>query len=181
MTMTRRGFVASCIVGSRWLAAQPKPELAREVGITTSSLGSHVALKPNAEQISLFDLPRVLRDELDMRVIDLNTSTLGEATTTELDRFRSAAEKAGCFLTNVKMNQRDLNMDSRDPAVRAHAIEEYKGSIDVAARLGCHWARPLPRAEEPDFGIHVASYRELADYAAEKGIQGYEAPGCRLP
>ena len=51
----------------------------------------------------------------------------------EIDRFRSIAEKAGCFLTNLKMNQRDLNMDSRDSAVRAHAIKAYKRSIDVAS------------------------------------------------
>ena len=175
MNMTRRGFLAGCLsghVGGRLVAAaETKSELAREVGITTSSLGNHVALQPNAKQFSLFDLPRVLRDSLDMRVIDLNTTTLGESGPAELDRFRTAAEKAGCFLTNLKMNQSDLNMDSRDPAVRAHAIKAYKRSIDVAARLGCHWARPLPHAEEPDWETHVAGYRELGDYAAEKGVE----------
>lgn len=144
---------------------------ARQVGITTSSLSAHVALKPEAGQIALFDLPRVLRDELDMRVIDLNTSTLGESGPSDLDRLRNEAGKAGCFLTNLKMNQRDLNMDSPDKQVRAHALSEYKKSIDVAAQLGCRWARPLPRAGEPDFAIHVASYRELADYGAEKSVE----------
>ncbi len=175
MNMTRRGFLAGCVAGLAGgqlaAAAETKAELAREVGITTSSLGGHVALKPNAEQFSLFDLPGVLRESLDMRVIDLNTTTLGEAGPAELDRFRNAAEKAGCFLTNLKMNQRDLNMDSPDAAVRSHAIREYKRSIDVAARLGCRWARPLPRAEEPDWETHVAGYRELADYAGEKGVE----------
>jgi hypothetical protein len=130
-----------------------------------------VALRPEAGQIGLLDLPRVLRDELDMRVIDLNTTTLGESGPIDLDALRDAAHQAGCFLTNLKMNQRDLNMDSPDEQVRAHAMSEYKKSIDVAAQLGCRWARPLPRAEEPDFAIHVASYRELADYAAEKNVE----------
>ena len=156
-----------------WAACSGSAEnvLARQVGITTSSLGAHVALKPKAGQIALFDLPRVLRDELDMRVIDLNTSALGESGPGDLDRLRSEAEKAGSFLTNLKMNQRDVNMDSPDVQVRAHAMTEYKKSIDVAAQLGCRWARPLPRAEEPDFAIHVASYRELTDYAAEKSVE----------
>ena len=175
MKMTRRGFLAGCVAGCagglQSAAAQQKSELDREVGITTSSLGKHVALRPTAKQFSLFDLPRIMRDSLDMRVIDLNTTTLGESGPAELDRFRNAAEKAGCFLINLKMNQRDLNMDSRDSAERAHAIEGYKRSIDVAARLGCHWARPLPRAEEPDWETHVAGYRELADYAGDKGVE----------
>ena len=175
MNMTRRGFLASCVAGygggSPYAAAQQRTELAGEVGVTTSSLGKHVALRPNAKQFALLDLPRVLRDSLDMRVIDLNTTTLGESGPAELGRLRNAAEKAGCFLTNLKMNQRDLNMESWDPAVRAHAIVGYKRSIDVAARLGCHWARPLPQAERPDWDTHVAGYRELADYAAEKGVE----------
>ncbi len=151
--------------------SEPTNPLAREVGVTTSSLGSHVALHPSSDQIALFDMPRVLLDEFDMRVIDLNTTTLGESGLADLDRLRNEAAKTGSHLINLKMNQQGLNMDSPDEAVRAHAVTEYKKSIDVAAQLGCRWARPLPLADEPDFSIHVKSYRELADYGAEKGVE----------
>ena len=144
----------------------PDNPLAREVGVTTSSLGSHVALHPNSDQIALFDLPHLLLDEFDMRVIDLNTTTLGESSPADLDRLRNEAAKSGSHLINLKMNQRGLNMDSPDEQVRAHAVSEYKKSIDTAAQLGCRWARPLPLAEDPDFSIHVKSYRKLADYGA---------------
>jgi hypothetical protein len=62
-------------------------------------------------------------------------------------------------------------MDSPDKAVREQALAGYKQSIDVAAQLGLRWARPLPRSEKPDMQLHVASYRELAGYAAEKNIE----------
>lgn len=106
-----------------------------------------------------------------MGVIDLNTTTLGSLEPAALNRFREAAGKAGCVLTNLKMNQRDLDMNSTDAAERRRALDEYKRTIDAAAHLGCQWARPLPRKEKPDLSIHVASYRELADHASSRGVQ----------
>ena len=103
-----------------------------------------------------------------MRVIDLNTSTLASEEPAYLDKVRAAADKAGCILTNLKLNQRGLDMNSRDKDVRNKALTIYKKSIDAAAKLGLKWARPLPLKEKPDMAIHVASYRELADYAAKQ-------------
>jgi hypothetical protein len=151
--------------------AKPRLKLAGEVGITTSSLSSHVSAKPAPGKIDLMDLPKVLREELDIRVIDLNTSTIGSLNEGELDQFRQAAEKAGCRLTNLKMNQPGLDMNSADAEIRGKAMREYKRSIDRASRLGCQWARPLPRAELPDWNRHVAAYQELANYAAERNVE----------
>jgi hypothetical protein len=172
--LDRRGF----LVGSTALAActacraeeegdSRQDKLARQVGITTSSLSGHVAASPARGKITLLELPRVLREELDMRVIDLNTSTLASDEPKYLDRVREAADKAGCVLTNLKMNQRGLDMNSPDEKVRRHALEVYTQSINTAARLGCRWARPLPQQPKPDMRIHVASYRELA--AVDRG------------
>ena len=160
LLIDRRSFLA-CVSSIPLFAATKRYE--REVGITTSSFSGH--------SIELLELPRIVRDELGMRVIDLNTTTLGSLDPAALDRFREAAGKAGCVLTNLKMNQRDLDMNSADPAVRRRALDEYKRTIDAAARLGCQWARPLPRKEKPDLAIHVASYRELADHAQSRGVQ----------
>jgi hypothetical protein len=165
--LDRRSFLAA--VSSLALPAAVTKELDRQVGVTTSSFSGFVGSKPG--QFELLELPRVMRDELGMRVIDLNTTTLGSLEPAAIDRFREAASKAGCVLTNLKMNQRDLDMDSPDTETRRRAIAEYKRTIDAAARLSCRWARPLPRAKRPDMAVHIASYRELADHAASRGVQ----------
>lgn len=175
MPCTRRQFLTAAAALSAttpWRAVgKPNFPLQREVGITTSSLSGHLVAKPKAGQFSLPQLPQILRDELDMRVIDLNTSSLASFEPKYLDRCRAAAAKAGCVFTNLKLNQRGLNMNSADAAVRQKALAEYKRSIDAAARLGCRWVRPLPAGKMPDLKRLVASCRELADYAGERGIQ----------
>lgn len=159
-----------CLAGDKPEAPRKDP-LAGEVGITTSSLSGHVAPRPARGKITLLELPQILRDELDMRVIDLNTSTLASAEPAYLDKVRAAADRAGCVLTNLKMNQRGLDMNSRDKDVRNKALAIYKKSIDAASRLGLKWARPLPLKDMPDMAIHVAGYRDLADYAEKRNIQ----------
>ncbi|MFQ5734027.1 MAG: sugar phosphate isomerase/epimerase family protein [Planctomycetaceae bacterium] len=148
-----------------------KRSLAGEVGITTSSLSGHLVRKPARGKFTLLELPRVLRDELDMRVIDLNTSSLASFEPKYLDTVRKAAADTGCVLTNLKLNQRGLDMSSPRKAVREKALREYERSLDAAARLGVKWARPLPLKKRPDMKLHVQSYRRLADYAAKHGIR----------
>lgn len=180
MTCTRRGFLAATAAGLALgslpeAVAQPPAKrvdaLAGEVGITTSSLDRQVSATGEPGFITLLDLPKFMRDELDMRVIDLNTRTLGSVEPDHVERLRAAAEKAGCVITNLKMNQNDLDMNSPDEAVRKKAIDTYKTCIDAAARLGARWARPLPGMNRPDMQLHVAAYRELAEYAASRKIQ----------
>src|SRR5262245_23766567 len=65
------------IVTSQTLAAQPpRPSLARELGVTTGSFVRHLTTEPQPGKLWLLDLPQIMRDELDMRVIDLMTATL---------------------------------------------------------------------------------------------------------
>lgn len=146
-------------------------DLSGEVGVTTSSFAGHLATKPGRGRFTLLELPAIMRNELGMRVIDLNTAALASHSPAYLDGVRAAAEKAGCVLTNLKLNQRGLDMNSADRTVRAKALRVYKQSIDDAARLGIRWARPLPLKPKPDIGRHVAAYRELADYAAGKNVR----------
>ena len=58
-------------------AQQPqlRPALAGELGVTTGSFVRHLAEKPQAGKLRLLDLPKLLRNEFDMRVIDLMTAT----------------------------------------------------------------------------------------------------------
>ncbi len=156
---------------SEKLSVQRDDSLARQVGLTTSSLAGHLVAKPGPGQFSLEQLPAILRDELGMRVIDLNTSSLASLDRAYLDRCRNAAEKAGCRFTNLKLNQRDLDMNSDDDAVRRQAFEGYERSIDAAAVLGCRWARVLPSATRPDMSRHVSAQQRLADYCNKRGMQ----------
>lgn len=142
-----------------------------QVGVTTSSFSGHLLANPNAKQFSLTDLPGLMRDELDMSIIDLNTSSLGATSPAWLDKVKAAVDKAGCVMINLKMNQRGLDMNSPDANIRNKALQVYKQSIDAASYMGIRWARPLPLKQRPDMKIHVASYRELADYGAERDVQ----------
>ncbi|QDV20129.1 Xylose isomerase-like TIM barrel [Gimesia panareensis] len=175
------GALAISVAGGRSLAANPAanpaqkkteaPSLKNALGITTSSLSGHITPRGGKGKISLLDLPKILRDELGMTVIDLNTSTLSVTDRKYLDQLRSAADQAGCILTNLKMNQGKLDMNSPEKATREKALQTYKQSIDVASQLGLKWARPLPLKPRPDMQIHIASYRELCDYGAERNVQ----------
>ena len=160
-------------------AARPtRAGLAGEVGITTSSLFRQNAGEAADRSFELWDMPRILRDELGMKVIDLSTGTLGSSREPRrLDRLRKAADDAGCVITNLKVNAThlgvkvlDLPFDHADAGVRRAAIEEYKGWIRAARRLGARWLRPFPSETRPDFATLVEGYRELADFAGEEGI-----------
>jgi hypothetical protein len=183
--LTRRQFVgaASAFCAGRIVSGLSSPvsgaekpdeftkSIAGQVGITTSSLSGHLVAKPVKGKFSLLELPRILRDELDMKVIDLNTSSVASHEPAYLEKVREAARDAGCVLTNLKLNQKGLDMNSPDKDVRQKAMSEYKKSIDAASKLGCRWARPLPLKETPDMKLHVAACRELADFAAERDMR----------
>lgn len=173
--VSRRRFIrtgavacASIATGFDQVFAASTP-LAREVGVTTSSIDAHIGATSAGGQIAIMDLPRVMREELDMRVIDLNSNTLAKAGG-RIEGFRKQVEKAGCVVTNLKMNQKGLDMNSPDEAIRAKALSVYRASIEDAARAGSPWARPLPLPALPDMAIHVDSYRALADHGKKFGV-----------
>jgi hypothetical protein len=118
----------------------------------------------------MLDFPKLMREELDMRVIDLMTATLPSLGADYMDKLRAAAERAGCILTNLKMNQPGLDVAAADDVLRRRSLDEYKRTIDAAARLGCRWVRPLPGTKRPDLDRLAASYRELMEYGAERKV-----------
>jgi len=178
MLKSRRSFLCSSLAGSaaallpmRFLRGDDANQsLDRQIGITLSSFGRHLSADKAPGKIRLLDLPRMMRNELDMRVIDLMTAGIPSFEPAYLDQLRAAAEDAGCLLTNIKMNQPGLSMGSNDDDLRARSLREYKATIDAAERLGCRWVRPLPVEERPNFDRLVASFRELIDYGKPKGV-----------
>ena len=182
--ITRRRFVAGCAIAAATtpllLRAAPKqvPELAGQVGITTSSLFRQNSGKADDRNFELWDIPRILRDELGMKVIDLSTGTLNSSRDPkQLDRLRRAADAAGCVITNLKVNAThlsvkvlDLPFDHADKTKRRAALDEYKQWIRAAQRLGVRWLRPFPSDTQPATSVLVEGYRELADFAGQQGI-----------
>ncbi len=124
---------------------------------------------PADGKFTLLELPRVLRDELDLTVIDWNSVNLPSFDPALMEKLRVATDAAGCVATNLKMNQK-VDMGSSDKATREHAIKVYKESIDAAELLGLRWVRPLPQPNKPELSVIADSFRQLADYAGEKGI-----------
>jgi hypothetical protein len=171
--MNRRQFLhSSCrlIVAAPIVAHAAAAPLAREIGITTGSFVRHLTVEPQEGKLRLLDLPKLMREELDMRVIDLMTATLASMEPDYLDRLRAAAERTGCILTNLKMNQPGLDIGGEDDALRRRSLDEYKRTIDAATRLGCRWVRPLPGPRRPDSKALTSSYRELIAYGASRDI-----------
>ena len=146
-----------------------REDWADECGITSSSFLHQIG--PGKGPLTVLDLPKILRDDLGMRILDLNTNTLGSLDPAHVAKLREAVDRTGCTCTNLKLNQRDIDMNHPDPAERARALDVYRASVDAAVTLGCRWVRPLPCDEEPDMGLHIDGYRAVADYAGERGIQ----------
>lgn len=177
MNLPRRTFLgtalaaaAGALVPRRGEAATPTAALAGEIGITTGSFMRHLSPTRAPGKLRLLDLPRLMRDELDMRVIDLMTATLVDLSPAYLDALRQAAADAGSVLTNLKMNQPGLDLGHPDLAVRRHAITSYKFTMDAAVSLGVRWVRPLPAARRPNYAVLAEGLRELIDYGGERGL-----------
>ncbi len=167
---TAFGAAAGAVLARGASAPAPAASLAGEIGITTGSFFRHLSPERAGGKLRLLDLPRLMRDELDMRVIDLMTATLVDLTPAYVDALRRAAADAGCVLTNLKMNQPGLDLGHPDLAVRRHAITSYKFTMDAAVRLGVRWVRPLPAARRPDYAVLAEGLRELIDYGGERGL-----------
>lgn len=172
--MNRREFLRGAVGGAALAtlpaeATKPFP-LASEIGITTGSFVRHLSPTARAGKLRLLDLPNLMREELDMRVIDLMTATLVSLEPDYCEQLRTAADRAGCVLTNLKMNNPGLDLASADEAERRHALAEYKRTMDAAARLGVRWVRPLPGPKRPDLARLADGYRELMDYGATRGL-----------
>ena len=175
--MNRREFLRSATRSTAFAAlsmdaadaAKPFP-LAGEIGITTGSFVRHLSPEPRAGKLRLLDLPKLMREELDLRVIDLMTATLVSLEPDYCDQLRAATDRAGCVLTNLKMNNPGLELGSADEASHRHALNEYQRTMDAAARLGVRWVRPMPGPKRPEFARLAAGYRELMDYGAARGL-----------
>jgi len=135
------------------------------VGITT---GGGLGKKRQRGEITLMSLPKYMRDELGMRLIDLNTRWLKSYHSEYLQEARAAAETAGCFFTNLKINHSFGDLYSSDSVERANALSNGRHLIDAAKILGTHWIRfNVPKTAV----VAPLAHQKLAAYAEQQGIQ----------
>jgi hypothetical protein len=139
-------------------------------GLTTGSFMKHYSPTPAPGKIVLLDLPKIMRDELDLKVLDLMTRCFASLDDSYCDKLRNEAEKAGRIITNLKMNLEGVDIGSGDETEQRRSLDEYKKTIDIAARLGCRWVRPASTSVKPEFSKLIDGLRELRDYAEPKGI-----------
>lgn len=176
--MTRRTFlggvsVAGVAVFTGEVAAEAtgKPPLPPHiVGVTTSSFAPQSRSTDAKEHIGLDDIPGIMRDELGLGLIDINTTTMGSHDPRHVARFRARAERAGCFITNLKVNA-NLPIEDEDRTVRDRALAEYRNWIRAAADLGARWLRPIPAVRRPRIETWADSYRRLCDFAEAAGLR----------
>jgi hypothetical protein len=179
MRITRREFIATSALGSAVFApgagaaVSPLPAggLAGEIGITTGSFMQHLRRDPELHKTLLLELPRRMKEDLGMQVIDVMSETLHSLEPGYLDELRARAEASRCVITNLKLNQRDVDLATADPALRRETLRVYRQSIDAAHRLGCRWVRPALRGHSSDPKLLVGGLRELVEYGAQKGIR----------
>jgi sugar phosphate isomerase/epimerase len=176
LPLRRRQFIE---LGIAWFATSAAlragsptrhPPLPGIVGINTACFSRQQRAADATQRVDPYDLPRLIREELDLRILDVVSTMLDTREHAPLEKFRAAAERAGCVITNLKVNVPDLRFDSEDANTRRHSLDEYKRWIDAAAVLGARWLRPFPARTAPRWQTLVASFAELADHAATRGI-----------
>ena len=135
------GFAEITTVFTSCSVVKKHPPLPNFVGINGSSLSRFNKATDDKEPIDPFDVPRFMREELNIRVIDLVSTMLGTYERGPLEKLRKQADRAGCVISNLKVNIPDLRFDSDDAAKRRHGLDEYKKWIDAATVLGIRsWA-----------------------------------------
>lgn len=148
------------------IAAEKKQlSLDGSIGVTT---GGGLGKKRERGEISLMSLPKYMRNELGMRLIDLNTRWLESYENEYLHEARASAETAGCFFTNLKINHSFGDLYSSDLAERTKALSAGRRLIDTAKTLGTRWIRftvPKTALAAP------LAHQKLAAYAGKQGIQ----------
>ena len=171
-TVPAVGCIAQTIAaeGDEAEARRRGRDLQGEFGITTGSFMRFLRSPSAQNRFDLLQLPRIMREELDMRVIDLMTATLRYTDNSYCEQLRTAAEKAGCVITNLKMNLTGMDVGSANDELRQRSLKAFQRAIDAAQLLGCRWVRPATTPNKPEFTRLIDGLRQLVDYAGERQI-----------
>jgi len=171
--MNRRDFVAAtsvALLGASRLRLSATPPLPDPpIGIVAATLSPFMDHRQRGG-LALAELPKVVRGETGLRILDMNSSNFPSFEPALLERFRTVAQREDCVLTNLKMNQPGLDLSSPDRELRQRTMKVYKSSVEAAALMGMRWVRPLPTAKVARRHWLIDGLRELADHAGQRNI-----------
>lgn len=137
-----------------------------EIGIGSWSLRDLI----RSRELSLVDFPRFVREEFDVKYVELSQQHFDSWDSQYLNKIRQSLDKAGVSVINVPVDLGDIS----NPAdhERQHDLKLLELWIDIAAYLGSSAVRVNTgrHQDEAGFGRVVGSLRQLADYSAERDI-----------
>jgi hypothetical protein len=166
-TITATAATATCGVHSS-AADERRPSLAGEIGFTTGSL----AYQRRNKLLKMSSLPKFVRDDLGMQLIDLNTNWLESYEDSYVRRVRESAEDADCFFTNLKVNHKFGDLYADDTNERQKAMAHARQLVTAARLLGARWMRfSIPKPVPDTRTATLSAHRELARVAESQGIQ----------
>jgi hypothetical protein len=172
ISLNRRQFLIGgtvVLAGSTSLTARNLKPIRSEVGLVAATLAAHQSHRRTGG-MQLKEIPKWVKEELGIRVLDMNTMNFPKLDLQAAESLRTAAERHGCVLTNLKLNQRGLDPGNADKKTRDRAVTEYLRSIDLAAAMGMRWVRPLPTAKPPVRRHLIDSFRRLAKFGQKRKV-----------
>ena len=176
MESSRREFLcqvssaAAAAITTRVVTGAEKPHrsLSGVIGFTTGSL----SYQREKKILTALTLPKFVRDELGMKLIDFNTRWLTSSDEKYVREVRGVAEEAGCFYTNLKVNHKFGDLYAKDASDRRKAMTSARQLILAARWLGARWIRfPVPRPVAETRTATLSAHRELASIAKDHGVQ----------
>ncbi len=142
-------------------ADKPKRSLKGVIGFTTGSL----TFQRENKILTALTLPKFVRDELGMKLIDFNTRWLESFDEKYVRRVRETAEDAGCYFSNLKVNHKFGDLYAKNGRDRQEAMTSARKLISVARLLGARWIRfpiPQPVADtRTRLSLRIANWRPL--------------------
>lgn len=168
--MTSAGVAAMAAASAVPVTADDKARrsLAGVIGFTTGSL----SWQRRNQILTALTLPKFVRDDLDLKLIDFNTNWLESFDEDYVGRVRAAADDAGCYFSNLKVNHKFGDLYAEDADERKRAMKNAKHLVSVSHLLGARWIRfPIPKPIPDSRTATLTAHRELASLAKSQNIQ----------
>lgn len=154
-------------------------EKLRRVGVSTWSFHTFFERDRNDPGKTLMDVrdfPDMIADTYHVHNVEVVLPHFGGSEPSLVRDFKRRLEKARSRLVHVPLDFAELwdkpAISSSDPAERDAALALYRQGIDAAAAFGCPLVRCDPgKVNLADPSITIDSYRQLAAYAAGRGIE----------
>ena len=136
--------------------------------------------QPAPMELDMMDLPEAVADRLHLHHLEVCSFNLLSMEPSYIGEFKERMRKAKSSAVDLIVEldppatkyRGYISVCSPDPAIRAHAIEETKKWIDIAAVLGAPSIMPDQgvRYLPPDLTPCIAGLKALVDYGRPKGV-----------